>query len=346
MKLKKLLIIDGSYQLHRALRNPELYKLCASDGHRTGGIFAFLRILNYEMRQFNHYPIVCWDSGVSKRRVDLLPNYKRHAEREAERQMRADLARLGVEVEETEADEYLREYVSQRAQISEILDALGIPSLRFKGWEGDDLMAYLAGIAEEAIIVTDDKDLLQLLRPNVSVRRPLADELVTLDSYLKNNDFKDIKEAVIVKAITGDPSDNIPGVTDGLERKYSVGGTRAKVIAKVITENPDTYLEVLQEMAEDPNLYRDIYGKIPVNPIKGFLQRHDHFLRNMELVDLSRNEYDDEIRVQIESAISTTVGRVDYFKAMGLLKKHEIKQVDLDEIVAKINLLSMSAIER
>ena len=48
------------------------------------------------------------------------------------------------------------------------------------------------------------------------------------NEYLKSENMESPREMVIIKAISGDGSDNIPAVTSGLERKYSLGATRAR----------------------------------------------------------------------------------------------------------------------
>lgn len=362
MHLKKALVIDGSYVLHRNLHVEHLFELRSHEGEgpRTGGIFGFLRTLSYEMRKFDYYPIVCWDAGLAQRRLDVYPNYKGYLDRLNESN--------GVDIEgkSEEPNEYLDEYRRQRREIIKILNKLAIPSLRFQGWEGDDLMRLVTMMSDESIVLTDDKDLIQLAKPNISIRRALRDELIagpghestdwyqslqrtdtncmTLQKFFGKSNYEDMFEFVMVKAITGDPSDKIPSTTAGLERKYSVGAGRAKTIAKVIYHNPKTYMEVLKEMSENPKHLRDVYGKIPVNPIKGFLQRQDHFLRNMELVDLDRIEFPDEIKIQVAQEIVTSVNKSDYFGTLDLLGEHQINNLEVDSIVGKLNMLSMTAV--
>ncbi|AMM44903.1 RNaseH [Bacillus phage SP-15] len=320
----------------------------------------FFRLLGHEMKKFDFYPIVCWDAGLAQRRLDAYPNYKRHLDRLIEAN-----GRLDIEGKSEEPDEYLEEYRRQRGEIIKILDKLGVPSLRFHGWEGDDLMKLVTMMAEESIVVTDDRDLMQLLGDKISIRRALNDEIIagrghenelwytslggntkcrTMQEYFDKNGYEDIFEMVMVKAIVGDGSDNIPAVTAGLERKFGVGDTRAKVIAKVIYHNPKNYMEILKEMAENPKHLRDVYGKLPVNPIKGFLQRQADFMRNMELVDLGRVEFPDDIKIQVAQEIVSSVGRTDYFGTLALLGDHQINNIETDAIVGKLNMLSMSAI--
>lgn len=365
MKLKKALVIDGSYLLHRNLHIEHLFEMRSHNGEgpRTGGIFGFFRGLNYEMKKFDYYPIVCWDAGLAQRRLDIYPNYKHHMDKLIEAN-----GRLDIEGKD-ENDEYLQEYRRQRGEIMKILNSLGIPSLRFQGWEGDDLMKLVTMMADNSIVMTDDRDLIQLLDDNISIRRALNDEVIagtnhadsdwykalkgnkdtkcrTREEYFASNGYENIFENIMVKAIVGDGSDNIPAVTQGLERKHGVGGKRAQVIAKVIYHHPKDYMEVLTEMANNPKHLRDKFGKIPVNPIKGFLQRQDHFMRNMELVDLGRVEFPEEIKIQTAQEITSIVGQSNYFQTLALFGEHQITNVEIDAMVSKLSMISMTAIEK
>ena len=95
MNLDKVLIVDGSYMIHRALHVSEIFNLTNSKGEGTGGVFQFLRSLNSEMREYpDYFPIVCWDNGLADRRVSVYPNYKHKADRLMEA---AELKKLGAE---------------------------------------------------------------------------------------------------------------------------------------------------------------------------------------------------------------------------------------------------------
>lgn len=99
-----------------------------------------------------------------------------------------------------------------------VLPAAGIPVLSVPGYEADDVMATLAvqnaADGGEAIIVSTDRDLLQLVRPGVSVLVPGKANLVIADADGVRARIGVGPEGVTTfKALAGDASDNIPGVS-------------------------------------------------------------------------------------------------------------------------------------
>ena len=109
--LNKVMIVDGSYMLHRALHTPALQELRTSTGMKSGGVFGTLRILQAEIKKFpGYFPIFCFDKGLAERRTQLYPDYKANRERKVADQLLA----TGVDLEE---DDYLEEYHRQRADL-------------------------------------------------------------------------------------------------------------------------------------------------------------------------------------------------------------------------------------
>ena len=224
--------------LHRALNTPSLSELCTSTGIKSGGVYGFLRMLQSEIKKFSGYfPIVCWDKGLSKRRTDLYPDYKANRARLA-----AD-ALLAGGVGVSEEDSYLVEYHRQRSDLIRILKSLGIPSLLLPGWEGDDLQYLLSLSCEEGVIVSDDRDMIQLISPTITIRRAMRNETITWNDcdpcYLN-------PRYTIMKSIVGDGSDNIPQVARGL------GDKGADDIAKLCSED-----DSLEQFKEKVNLSKD-----------------------------------------------------------------------------------------
>ena len=310
--LNKTLIIDGSYMLHRALHAPSLSELSTSKGVKSGGVYGFLRTLQAEIRKFpEFFPVVCWDKGLSKRRTDIFPDYKANRKR----QVVDDRMSHGLEVEQ---DDYLEEYHKQRDALIAILGSLGITSLIIPGWEGDDLQYILTLLSDECIVVSDDKDLIQLVSPTCKIRRPMRDELIDW----KGDDYYHHPRYTIRKSITGDPSDGIPQVAAG------VGEKTADAIAQLIDTVPeDKYKETLTEAISTakPALAKKINEVI---------NNWDKFEVNYKLINLRYVEIPETFKSLIRSAIEVTSRHVDLFKAYKLLGEYEMTTIFPDQIIA------------
>ena len=77
---KKVLIFDGSNCLHRAITEPHLWNM-SYNGIKTGGIYGVLQIIMKEFKLYNYYPIVIFDGNLSKRRLQIYPNYKHNLDK-------------------------------------------------------------------------------------------------------------------------------------------------------------------------------------------------------------------------------------------------------------------------
>ena len=174
--------------LNRPLRNPE--------GKNSSSVFAFFRSFLQILREREPgYFAVAMDSRVPTFRHERFPAYK------ATRQKAPEDLHAQVPV------------------IEEILAALGVPSVRADGFEADDVIATLAEgcrvSRRPCWIFSGDKDILQLIQGNV---RLLAQEKGASDiiEYSREKVFEARgvypEQIVDFLALTGDSSDNIPGV--------------------------------------------------------------------------------------------------------------------------------------
>lgn len=364
----RVAIIDGSYMLHRSLKQPDLWDLKLDDGTRTGGVYGFLRIFQAEIKALDYVPVVVFDAGLSQERLEIHPNYKRNFEKIVEdvtnkvaydnlsleecldnykykianQQIFSDAveaikARVNQKMADNippeekvdPKDEYGKVYHDSREMLRKILGSLGVPTIYIKGWEGDDIMALLTRMSKESIVLTDDRDLIQLISPTVKIRRPMAKQTLEYNDYILGNGMLSSRELVYHKAIVGDGSDNIPSVTNGLERKYSLGSKRAEAVARLI-----------YECNEDSSVYLPKLEETKKNYYLGFVQRHEDFLRNMKLVDLDRVENNPEVLLEIERSVMDTVGKCNMFNAMAILGAYKITSVDVNPIIQKMTMMS------
>ena len=121
-------------------------------------------------------------------------------------------------------------------------DALSLPKLEAPGFEADDLIATYAMLAEEAgletVIVSSDKDLMQLVRGNISMLDPMKQRRIAAPEVVERFGVTPDK-VVDVQALAGDLTDNVPGVP----------GIGIKTAAELINTYGD--LETLLASAEE-----------------------------------------------------------------------------------------------
>ncbi len=140
------------------------------------------------------------------------------------------------------------ELKGQIARVHELAAALGIPAFELQGYEADDLLGALARQAgesgAEAAILSGDRDLLQLVRPGVTVLLPgrTFSDAVSYDEEAVEARFGvRPRQLTAFKALVGDASDNIPGVP-GVGEK-----TAARLLAQY--EGLDQLYEHIEDIA-------------------------------------------------------------------------------------------------
>jgi DNA polymerase-1 len=137
------------------------------------------------------------------------------------------------------------ELLAQLPHIKEYLDARGIPAFELEGFEADDIIASISKIEEakgnQVVIFTADKDLFQLVTGNITVFHPKLKE--KLDARgIKDHFGVSPGQIVDYLSLTGDTSDNVPGVP----------GVGEKTAKKLIDQfgSVDNLLDHLEEVAE------------------------------------------------------------------------------------------------
>jgi len=191
----KVLLLDGHSLAFRAFfALPDT--LVTSSGQVTNAVYGFtamlIKLLADERPQG---VVVCFDRGAPQFRLD------RYAEYKAGRAATPDL------------------FKQQLPLIREVLESLRIPMVELEGYEADDLLATLTKHAREegceVIVVTGDRDILQLVRDGVSVimtRRGISD-VIRYDAPTVRERYGVAPEKWIdFVALKGEASDNLPGV--------------------------------------------------------------------------------------------------------------------------------------
>lgn len=185
-----LYLVDGSSYIYRAYY--AIRHLSSPKGFPTNALYGFTQMLLKVLkeRKPDHIAVV-FDVGRETFRTAIYPDYK--ANRSA---MPDDL-------------------VPQIAPIKEMVRAFNIPALELREYEADDIIGTIARDCAkkgmEVVIVTGDKDLMQVVGENITLLDTMKDKVTGVDGVLER--FGVPPERVIdVLGLAGDTSDNIPGV--------------------------------------------------------------------------------------------------------------------------------------
>jgi DNA polymerase-1 len=200
---KTLLLVDGNALIHRAFH---AYPLLTHEGKPINCVYGFARMLIRALAQLKpHYAIVTFDLAKKTFRHEKFALYKAH--RVAAPQALYD----------------------QIPMVHALVKAFGFPAVGVEGYEADDVIATFTRKAREhklnVAIMTGDKDTFQLVSEGVSVFTPSNGnqrglQEVTPEQVLERLGVEPAKVAAL-KALAGDPSDNIPGVP-GIGAKTAV----------------------------------------------------------------------------------------------------------------------------
>lgn len=197
---KKLLLIDGSsvaYRAFFALYN-QIDRFKNRAGLHTNAIYGFHLMLNHLLERIQPtHVLVAFDAGKTTFRTEMYKDYK------AGRAKTPD------------------EFREQLPYIREMLTALGINWYELENYEADDIIGTLDKLAEnedeyDVTIVSGDKDLIQLADNNTTVeisKKGVAEFEEFTPAYLMEKMGITPKQFIDLKALMGDKSDNIPGVT-------------------------------------------------------------------------------------------------------------------------------------
>lgn len=230
---KKIVLIDGHSILNRAFFG--VPPLTNSEGLHTNAVYGFLNIMFKILDEEKpDYLTVAFDRSEPTFRHQMFDAYKGTRKPMAQE---------------------LREQVPV---MKEVLQAMGIKIVEMPGYEADDLLGTIAGIAEvqgmDVSIISGDRDLLQLATEKVKIRIPKTKRTGTeIEDYYATDVVERYqvtpKEFIDVKALMGDSSDNIPGVP-GIGEKTATN----LIVAYKSIENAYAHLEEITPKRAKTNL--------------------------------------------------------------------------------------------
>ena len=219
----RLYLIDGSGFIFRAFHSSPLDAFKRADGVHTNAVNGYVNmLLKLIDRALDDgaldYMAVIFDAKRKNFRNDIYPEYKANR------------------------DDPPEELRPQFQLVRDATEAFGLPAIVKEGFEADDLIATYAREAEaagiETVVVSSDKDLMQLVRDGVFMLDPMKDIVIGEDEVMDKFGVTPDK-VVDVQSLAGDSTDNVPGVP----------GIGVKTAALLINEYGD--LDTLLDRAEE-----------------------------------------------------------------------------------------------
>ena len=240
-------------------------------GDHVGGITGFLKSIGYAIRQTKATRcIVIFDGkGGSDKRKKKLSSYKSNRDKN---KLRVNRQYADMMSDEDERESMKRQFV----WLNEILHVLPVTTMIYDGIEADDVIGYitkqLCTNGEEVVIMSTDKDFLQLVDERTAVWSPTK-KIV----YNRSKVYEEFgiypQNVLLYRTLDGDKSDNIPGVN----------GCGLKTIKKMFPEitgdimfTYDRLYELCDEPKKKPKLFETILSnKHVINTNYKLMQLHD-----------------------------------------------------------------------
>ena len=282
--MKRVLVIDALNMFLRAfIVDPSL----SQHGQPICGIKGSIKILQKLVRITKPNEIViCWDGpNGSQKRKTLNSGYK-----EGRKPLR-----LNRSVHNLTENEEIQNKVWQQMQVIEYFNQMPIIQLILERVEADDIISYVCNSRHydgwQKVIVSNDKDFLQLCDDETVVYRPTTDKIETKKTVIESLGIHPTNMA-LARAMDGDASDNLPGVNRvGMKTIATklpfMKEERSITIDELIEycETKESKLKVFKTIAESRKLIEHNYDMMqlysPLISVQG-KQTIDYALENFE----------------------------------------------------------------
>ena len=306
----KIVLVDGNNLLYRSYfataYTGNLMK--NSKGFPTNALYGFINMINkIIMDEKPDYMMVAFDKGKTFRH-EKYDTYK------------------GTRAETP--DDLIKQFKLSR----DICKALGITALEIDNYEADDIIGTFAKKCDkeniDALIVSSDKDLLQLITDNVKVKLLKTHDFIMMDKEeFKNTYGLDPIKMIDLKSLMGDASDNIPGVK-GIGEKTAIKLLQEYGSLDGVYENIDNIKGSVHDklVTDKDNAYMSydlatIYTEVPI----------ETSLDSIKKLDIDTNEYSDILK------------ELEFFSLLKKIDVKEIKEtkVNVVTIIDDINKLEL-----
>lgn len=317
--MEKFIIIDGSSIFYRSFY--AMPNLTAPSGEPTGAITGFANILVKLLRDFNPtYAAIALDTSRKTFRTEIFSDYKGGRAKSPD------------------------ELNSQLALLEEFAAVMGIKTLAAENFEADDIIGTLAAQASKDFsvdIVTGDRDAFQLINKNTRVLFAKNTNLEIYDEEKFFNEFGfEPARLVDFKGLSGDTSDNIPGVpgvgiktATKLLQKF---GTLENILANADKISSKKFREAVQNNSEIAKLSKQLAQIVCNVPAINFVAQEFKISPNLARVDEFCSRYALKVaRKRIHEIYNSEVNLFGEFSVetvKNFLEVPPISETDYDKI--------------
>ena len=323
--MEKFIIIDGSSIFYRAFY--AMPNLTAPSGEPTGAITGFANVLVKLLREFSpNYAAVALDTSRKTFRTEIFADYKGGRAKTPD------------------------ELFAQLAMLEEFAAVMGIKTLAAPNFEADDIIGTLAAQASEDFsvdIVTGDRDAFQLINKNTRVLFVKNTNLEIYDEEKFVAEFG-FNPALLVdyKGLSGDTSDNIPGVF-GIGGKTATKllqefGTLENILANAEKISSKKSREAVQNNSEIAKLSKKLAQIVCNVPDINFVAQEFKISPNLSRVDEFCSRYSLKVvKKRIHEIYDAEINLFGDFKvetAENFLEVPKISETDYDKIFAAESL--------
>jgi len=277
----KTLVIDG---LNTFIRSWSTAPNLNDNGDHIGGIVGTLKSIGYAIRIINPTRvIVVFDGkGGANSRKEIFADYK--ADRGKNKiKMRLNRAAT-VEMNPEEESVSMRR---QMGALGELLSSLPVSIMIYDGIEADDVMGYIATQlrqdGEKVVLMSSDKDFLQLVNKDVSVYSPSKKKIYNIDEVIEEYGIHP-HNFINFRMIDGDKSDNVSGIS-GLGLKTIIKSF--PLLTEAETHTTDSMVEYVNSLPKKTKAHELFLDNLAICE------------RNRKLMQLSEPIFSGNIRMKI-----------------------------------------------
>jgi DNA polymerase-1 len=201
------LIFDGHNAIWRIFHAvPEL----TVKGKPVQIVFGILKLLHAALEKFQpEMALVCWDSGRPVLRREIYDKYK--------------LTREDRRKTDPVRQKNFFDVNKQLGMVKLVISHMAVCQVEIPNVEGDDLIAMSCNALEDhKTVVSSDRDMLQLVGPDISIWSPIKAQLYTEKNFKTFMDGLSPRQYLETRILVGDKTDGIPGIAKGLGESTAV----------------------------------------------------------------------------------------------------------------------------